>query len=84
MSWLAKRYDGAQYRRKQGESKHHRKPTSMGGTSEERNLSELSVSRHRAWHTLFQNWCPERIAYEINSRYLDPDYEMVVVRKLEN
>ena len=64
-------------------STHHRKPRSIGGTEEERNRSELPISRHRAWHTLFQNWTPQRIAREITDRYLDPDYKMVVVKKRE-
>jgi hypothetical protein len=84
MSWGASRFDGVVHRKKEGESKHHRRPTSTGGDSSERNISELSTSKHRAWHTLFQNWSPERIAREINDRYLDPDYEMVAVRKLSN
>lgn len=81
MSWAAKRYEGAKYPRRQGESTHHRKPTSLGGDSSDRNTAELPIAKHRAWHVLFYNFTPERIAREINDRYLDPDYEMVAVRK---
>ena len=86
MSWHAKRYDSE--RRPDGtiprwrpESTHHRKPTSIGGTNKDSNLSELSVSKHRAWHTLFQNWTPVRIAQDINDRYLDPEWELVSVKR---
>jgi hypothetical protein len=44
-------------------------------------MIELPVERHQAWHTLFWNLTPERIAEMINLWYLDPDYEFVVVRK---
>jgi hypothetical protein len=58
---------------------HHRLPRSIGGNSDDSNLSELPCSCHRAWHVLFQNWTAERIAHEINARYLDPAYKMIVV-----
>ena len=67
--------------RKRHTTTHHKKPRSLGGTSEPRNLSELIQSHHEAWHTLFQNWTPEQIAFAINTYYLDPDYEFKVVRK---
>lgn len=62
---------------------HHKKPTSIGGESLDYNISHLPTSKHEAWHTLFQNWTPERIAQEINNRYLDPDYEFVARRRYE-
>ena len=80
MSWNAEKYRGLRHE-KDSQSLHHRKPVSLGGTNDERNLSELSTSRHRAWHTCFQNWTPERIAQEISRRYIDPDYKMVAVKK---
>jgi hypothetical protein len=62
-------------------SVHHRKPRSIGGTEEARNKIELPINHHRAWHRLFQNWTAERIAQEITELYLDPDYEMIAVKK---
>ena len=67
--------------RKRHTTTHHRKPRSLGGTSECRNIVELIQSHHEAWHTLFQNWTPEQIAFAINSYYLDPDYYFVVRKK---
>jgi len=85
MSWAAKRYENTSRQEcRVADSTHHRKPRSIGGTNEDRNISELSVSRHRAWHILFQNWPAQRIADEINARYLDPDFEMVVWRKMRD
>jgi len=77
MSWHASRFRSHnEYH--EPKTKHHKRPRSLGGTSERRNISELPKSRHYAWHVLFSNFTPERIAQEINRRYLDPDYEMIV------
>ncbi|MGA7523906.1 MAG: hypothetical protein WBW84_15750 [Acidobacteriaceae bacterium] len=62
-------------------TRHHRKPRSLGGTGEEKNISRLPPKKHAAWHILFCNWTAERIAEEINRWYGDPDYEFIVVRK---
>jgi len=62
-------------------SKHHRKPRSRGGDGELRNISFLPSKKHSAFHLLFQNWEPERIAMELNRFYLDPDWELVAIRK---
>jgi len=44
-------------------------------------MIELPQHLHQAWHDLFQAQTPERIAYLITTYYLDPDYEMVAVKK---
>ena len=67
--------------RKRHTTTHHRKPRSLGGKTEPRNISELIQSHHEAWHTLFQNWTPEQIAFAINTYYLDPDFRFVCVKK---
>lgn len=82
MSWGAAQYARTNRREyREALSTHHRRPRSLDGTNEARNLIELPRSKHSAWHILFQNWPAERIAFEINNRYLDPDYEFVVRRK---
>ena len=63
------------------DTKHHRKPRSLGGKTTERNISILSQTKHEAWHTLFQNYSPNEIAYLINTIYLDPDFVFVCVEK---
>jgi hypothetical protein len=62
------------------QSIHHRKPRSIGGRNEPRNRVLLPCKKHDAWHLLFANFTPERIAEEINRLYLDPDY-VIVARK---
>jgi hypothetical protein len=60
-------------------TRHHRKPKSLGGTAEKQNISRIPAKKHVAWHVLFPgNWPPQRIADEINAKYLDPDYEVIV------
>lgn len=60
---------------------HHRKPRSLNGASTPENLSIVEESEHRAWHTLFQNYTPQKIAKIINQKWLDPEYEFIVVRR---
>jgi hypothetical protein len=64
-----------------GLTRHHRKPRSLGGTATKTNISRLPPKKHTAWHILFSNLTPEKIAEEINRLYLDPDYQLIVVRK---
>lgn len=61
--------------------RHHRKCRSNGGKSNKRNISFLEYHLHVAWHILFKNWKPEQIAKEINEKYLDPDFELVVQKR---
>ena len=63
---------------RQNLSRHHKKCSSNGGTSEPRNVIYIKEKHHRAWHTLFQNKTAEEIAKIINTIYLDPDFKFVV------
>jgi hypothetical protein len=60
---------------------HHRRPVKLGGLSDQRNLSRIPESKHRAWHLLFGHMNPYTIAKTINDVFLDPDFEFVVQRK---
>jgi hypothetical protein len=60
-------------------TRHHRKPTSIGGTNEKRNISFVPQKQHEAWHTLFENKTPLQIVTKINKDYIDPDYTLVLV-----
>lgn len=62
-------------------SRHHRKPRSLGGSNRASNISEVPEHMHRAWHLLFGNKTPEEIASVINHTWLDPDWQMLAVRK---
>lgn len=61
---------------------HHRKPISIGGARHnKRNHSWIQRIKHQAWHTLFDNHTATTIVFLINQHYIDPDYEVVLVRK---
>ena len=62
-------------------SRHHRCPSSKGGTRDPKNISIVSSVMHNAWHNLFANLTPYQICYRINSKWLDPDYEFICVKK---
>lgn len=63
--------------------KHHRKPSSRGGGSKERNISIVPRRQHQAWHTLFSNLSPETISAIINEKWIDPDFEFICIKKDE-
>lgn len=62
---------------------HHRKPKKLGGSGNlsSPNMIEVPVTKHRAWHYLFDIKTPEEIANTINQTWLDPDWKLIAVRK---
>jgi hypothetical protein len=62
-------------------TRHHRKPKSLGGGRNKRNISLLPNRKHIAWHILFANWPAHKIAEEINARYIDPEFRLVLERR---
>ena len=62
-----------------GTSNHHRKPRSIGGTREARNVSRINSVLHDAWHRLFWNLGAYKICELINRDYLDKDYKFICV-----
>ena len=60
---------------------HHKKPLSKGGDDNDRNLVQVSLVQHQAWHTLFRNMTPHEIAAEINKTWLDPEYQFAVLKR---
>ena len=60
---------------------HHRLPRSRGGGNDVDNLIQVNVTKHRAWHTLFQNYTPEQIAEIITRTWIPKGCQMVVQRK---
>jgi len=75
MSWKTRR------RKKMGEltSMHHRRPRSLGGTNENRNLSKVCPKKHEAFHLLFGNENVYEIARILNQIWLDPGYHLDVI-----
>ena len=65
------------------DSRHHRRPKSLGGTDEfpPNNISWTKRKHHEAWHKLFGTAHPVQIARIITELWLDPDWEMVARRK---
>lgn len=63
--------------KKKKTDKHHRRPTSIGGSNSERNISIIPIKKHCAWHILFANMQATEIAREINEKYIDPDYVLL-------
>jgi hypothetical protein len=62
-------------------TRHHRKPRSVGGSDRKDNISRIPEDLHRAWHLLFANNPPHTIANLINEFYIDPDWELTVMRR---
>lgn len=54
-----------------GITRHHRKPTSIGGKNYKRNISYVPLFKHRAWHDLYQ----DKEAQEIITTFTT-DYEI--------
>lgn len=65
-------------------TRHHRRPTSIGGSDQPENISMLPDKKHQAWHTLFANMTAFDIVKEINEKYLDAKYEYVIVNRLRS
>lgn len=61
--------------------KHHRQCRNNGGSNAQHNIAWVQESHHRAWHLLFSNFQPHRIAEVINELWLDPRFKFVVVPK---
>lgn len=59
-------------------TRHHRRPKSQGLNNEPENISYIKLKHHKAWHLIFADMTPEEIAEEINKKYLDPAFRMVV------
>jgi hypothetical protein len=62
------------------DSIHHRRPKSIGGGNDSRNLLRCSHKQHQAFHLLFQNWEVPRIIEELN-RWIDPEWTITAKRK---
>jgi hypothetical protein len=59
--------------------RHHRLPSSLGGTREPRNISVVSQQHHRAYHQLFGNDSPREVARKLTVIWINPDWYMVAV-----
>lgn len=64
------------------QSRHHRRPRSIGGKNGGNNAIMVNRDDHDAWHKLFRNLMPDKIAEIINKKWLDPnsDYRFKAIR----
>jgi len=90
MSRAQRRRGNKAYRRlriqmRKGESRHHLRCQSNGGTMLDENgkcnISIVNRKDHDHWHSLFSNLLPPTIAAIINQKWLDQRYEFVCIRK---
>lgn len=60
---------------------HHRLPKSRGGTSSERNCSQVPTELHNAYNLLFgSNPTAHEVASILSAHWIDPAYRLVVVQ----
>jgi len=62
-------------------SRHHKRAKVNGGKANRHNISIVPIHKHRAWHTLFETKQPYEIAEEINTRWLDPRYRFLCIKR---
>lgn len=77
-------YSYKQFKKKMkrlGYTRHHRRPVSLGGSSDSHNIIWLPANKHRSWHALVANMSPQEIAKELSDKYLDPDWQLIAIRK---
>lgn len=60
---------------------HHRKPQCKGRDNNESNLSKVPRNKHEAYHLLFNEGDPHYIAKQLNEVWIDPAYEVVIVKR---
>ncbi len=62
-------------------NRHHRKPKSKGGGNNKRNIVQVPMDKHIAYHVLFGTMTPEEVGAELTRTWIDPDYEIIVRRR---
>ncbi|MGV8131593.1 MAG: hypothetical protein ACP5N7_05845 [Candidatus Pacearchaeota archaeon] len=62
-----------------GWSHHHRLPKSRNGSNHPSNISLVTQKAHNWFHALWGNMTVHEIAEDLNRRWVDPHYKVVVV-----
>ena len=70
-------------KKQQGLTHHHRICKANGGTNHPDNISVVTLSKHRAFHTLYASRPPEEIADILNAVWIDKRKKMLVVKAEE-
>lgn len=63
---------------KHSTNQHHRKPSSIGGSNDARNISVVNKHDHEAWHQLYGNKSAHKITEINNKTWLDPDFKQLL------
>ena len=63
-------------------TRHHRVQRCRGGSNNDDNISLVTKTKHRAYHTLFKNMTVHQIANELSEVWIDPQYEIIVQKKV--
>ncbi len=62
-------------------TKHHRKPRSVGGTSNHGNISMVTKKEHQAYHVLFSNKNPQEVARILTKKWIDHEWCLIACKK---
>jgi len=62
-------------------TRHHRKPRCRGGGGLKNNISKVPENLHQAYHLLFGEGHPEKVAAILNNTWIDTDYILIPVPK---
>jgi hypothetical protein len=82
MSRAQRRWGRKAYRRlriRKGESRHHLRPRSRGGSDDLSNLSVVKQVDHDHFHAMFSNMLPPTICGLLNDKWLDPRWKFICV-----
>lgn len=63
-------------------SRHHKKPRSLGGSDNQKNISIVPQKQHEAWHILFSNLPGDEVIKQINENWIDPHFKVVSEQEL--
>ena len=60
-------------------NRHHRRPRSQGGTRHKPkgNCVRVDSRLHYYWHCIFGNMTGDRVAHELNTKWLDPAFKVI-------
>jgi hypothetical protein len=82
MSRTERRRGKKSYKRiviRSGESRHHRRCRSLGGTDDFDNISVVTKTLHDHWHAMWSNLTPPLIARIISEKWIDRRYRFACI-----
>ena len=62
-------------------TRHHRKPRCQGGDNTDDNVIKVPRNKHESFHLLFNEGDPEYIAKVLNETWINPEYEVRIVKR---